>query len=242
MRTGGLPTAFIGDSHFLPGDAVVDLFLEFLGTAPSRFERLVLAGDIFDLWLARTRLHEEHHLLVLSALAEARTRGLIVDYVVGNRDFGVEDLPGAPFDRIATHLLAEAGEAPTWICEHGDLINRSDRQYRAWRAFSRSSPVLGTFLRLPPAVSLPASRWLERRMRTTNLAYKRAFPHEQARGSAELHFERTGARALILGHFHQELRFPAGAGEVLVLPSWKVAQRHAELDPATKELRFVESL
>ena len=52
-------------------------------------------------------------------------------------------------------------------------------------------------------------------MRTTNLAYKREFPFEQARARAARWFAESGARYLVLGHFHQELRFEAGEGEVL---------------------------
>lgn len=236
------PVAFIGDSHLLAGDETVDRFLLFLDTAPARFDRLVLVGDIFDLWLARPHLHEEHHRRVLAALAEARDAGLAVDYVVGNRDFGVERLPATAFARVATVWLAEPGERPAWLAEHGDLINEDDRQYRAWRSFARSRPVLGSFLRLPGRLGVPLSQWLERRMRTSNLAYKRAFPEAHAVQRAERLFERSGARYLVLGHFHQELRFPAGDGEVLVLPSWKLAPRHAEWDPKKRTMEFVDSL
>lgn len=82
-------------------------------------------------------------------------------------------------------------------------------------------------------------------MRTTNLAYKRDFPTEQARHRASRLFEKTGARFLVLGHFHQELRFAAGAGEVLVLPDWKRSPRHAEWvadDGGHGLMRFEDSL
>jgi UDP-2,3-diacylglucosamine hydrolase len=238
----GRPVAFIGDSHLLAGDETVDRFLRFLESAPARFARLVLVGDIFDLWLARPHLHEEHHRRTLAALETTRRAGLAIDYVVGNRDFGVEGLPGSPFDRVATVSLAEAGEEPAWIAEHGDLVNEDDRQYRGWRAFARSRPVLGSFLRLPGGLGVPLSQWLERKMRTSNLAYKREFPTAHAVRRAEGLFQRTGARFLVLGHFHQELRFAAGDGEVLVLPSWKLAPRHAQWDPEARTMEFVDSL
>jgi UDP-2,3-diacylglucosamine hydrolase len=238
----GRPVAFIGDSHLLAGDETVDRFLRFLGSAPARFGRLVLVGDVFDLWLARPHLHEEHHRRTLAALATAGRAGLAIDYVVGNRDFGVEGLPEAPFERVATVCLSEPAATPAWLAEHGDLVNEDDRQYRSWRAFARSGPVLGSFLRLPGRVGVPLSQWLERKMRTSNLAYKREFPTAHAVRRAEGHFQRTGARYLVLGHFHQELRFAAGEGEVLVLPSWKVAPRHAEWDPQARTMEFKDSL
>ena len=229
------PVAFVGDSHLLAGEPeVTAAFCRFVEACPGRFARLVLVGDIFDLWLARPHLHEPHHVEVLAAIREAASRGLAVDYAVGNRDFGLETLPGAPFARIATELLLEPGDSPAWAAEHGDLINTDDLSYRRWRAFSRSAPVLGTYLRLPGWAGIPASRWLEQRMRTTNLAYKRAFPTDHAVRRATEHFARTGARWLVLGHFHEERRLAAGAGEVLVLPDWKRSRRHAEWLPGPR--------
>jgi UDP-2,3-diacylglucosamine pyrophosphatase LpxH len=242
------PVGFVADSHLLAGEPATSDFLAFLRGAPERFRRLVLIGDIFDLWLARAHLHEQHHAEVLDAIADAGSRGLPIDYVVGNRDYGVEHLPGSPFDRTAREVLAAlelSRGRPTWLAEHGDLVNEDDRQYRAWRAFSRSAPVLGTFLHLPRVVGLPLSLWLERRMRTTNLEYKRAFPFEHAKRRADHLFRRSGSRFLVLGHFHEELRFASELGEILVLPDWKRGRRHVEWSAAGGQrhglMRFVAS-
>lgn len=229
---GDGPVAFVGDSHLLAAEAgITTSFLDFLATAPDRFARLVLVGDIFDLWLARPHLHEEHHRRVLAAVDAARVRGLPIDYVVGNRDFAVETLPLSPFSRVATECLGDPAERPAWLAEHGDLVNDDDAQYRRWRAVARSRIVLGAFLALPGVVGVPISQWIERRMRTTNLAYKREFPTEHVVRRAARHFDATGACHLVLGHFHQELRLEARGGDVIVLPDWKRARRHAEWHP-----------
>jgi len=244
VSSGRRTVAFVGDSHLLAGESVVDRFLEFLDGAAGRFHRLVLLGDIFDLWLARPHLHEQHHLRVLEALARAREAGLAIDYAVGNRDYGVESLSPSPFDRVATETLTSIDGAG-WVAEHGDLVNEADRQYRSWRAFSRSWLIQGTALSLPAAVGVPLSQWAERKMRTSNLAYKRAFPTTAATARATRLFQETPARFLVLGHFHQELRLPAGEGEILVLPDWKRSLRHAEWSPdggLAGSMRFADSL
>lgn len=240
------PVAFVGDAHLVAADETTGLFAAFLEQAPERFERLVIVGDLFDLWLARPHLHEAHHARVLSAIAGARDRGLAVDYTVGNRDFGLEHLRPCPFDHVASEVLAgpEVDGHPAWLAEHGDLVNDDDRAYRRWRAFSRSPAVLGSFLRLPGTVGIPLAQWLERRMRTTNLAYKRRFPTEHVVRHAARHFDRTGSRYLVLGHFHEERRVAVPGGEVLVLPDWKRSRRHLEwsLRGTTPDARFVASL
>ena len=216
-------------------------FIRFLAGAPARFERLVLVGDIFDLWIAREHLHERHHRDVLAALGAARQSGLPVDYAVGNRDYAVETYRG-PLARIASETLPEPGASPAWLAEHGDLVNDEDLQYRRWRAVSRSRAVLGAYLALPGVVGRPLSRWLERRMRTTNLAYKRRFPAEHVQRRAGRLFGESGARFLVLGHFHQELRQPVPGGEALVLPDWKRSRRHLEWDPVAGTMEFRDSL
>lgn len=241
-----LPTAFVGDSHLLGGDGSTDAFCELVATAPRRFARLVLVGDIFDLWLARPHLHEPHHRQALRALAEAAESGLAIDYVVGNRDYGVETLHPSPFARVGSERLVapEAGDAAcAWIAEHGDLVNTEDVQYRRWRRLSRSRLVLGSFLALPATIGVPLSQALERRMRTTNLDRKREFPTEHVRACAERHFAASDARFLVLGHFHVEKRIPVTGGEVIVLPDWKRARRHAEwrAGPDGGTLRIVDS-
>lgn len=180
---------------------------------------------------------------MLAALARAAGAGLPIDYTVGNRDYAVETLPDSPFARVAAEVLPEQtlGGSPRWLAEHGDLVNEDDRQYRAWRRFSRSSVVLGAFLALPGPVGRPLSLGLERRMRTTNLAYKRRFPAEQVERRASRLFRESGARWLVLGHFHQELRLPVAGGEVLVLPDWKRSRRHLEWDPDSGTMTFVPS-
>ena len=177
---------------------------------------------------------------MIEALGRARDAGLPVDYAVGNRDYAVETYRG-PFDRVASETLAQPGGAPAWLAEHGDLVNDDDRQYRRWRTFSRSRPILGAYLALPGAVGLPLSQWLERRMRTSNLAYKRRFPAEHVGRRAGRLLGETGARWLVLGHFHQELRQAVQGGEALVLPDWKRSRRHLEWDPVAGTMEFKDS-
>ena len=225
------PVAFVGDSHLVAGDETTRALARFIEGAPGRIARLVLVGDIFDLWLARPHLHEDQHRRILASIREASARGLHVDYVVGNRDFGVESLHESPFSRIASEILTDPAPTPAWVAEHGDLVNEDDVQYRRWRAFSRSRPILGSFLALPGTIGVPLSQWLERRMRTTNLDYKRRFPESHALRHAERVLAASGTRWLVLGHFHVELRLPCLQGEIIVLPDWKRARRHALFEP-----------
>lgn len=235
------PVAFLGDAHLRPGDETAGALAEFVAGAAGRLARLVLVGDIFDLWFARPHLHQEHHRRVLDAVAEARARGLAVDYVVGNRDFGLETWAEAPFDRVATERLDDPAPAPAWAAEHGDLVNEDDRSYRRFRAIMRSRPVLGAFLGLPAALCHPLTEAMERQGRGMNLDQKQRFPEEHLRRRGARQLAETGARWWVVGHLHVEARLGCPGGEVIVLPAWHGARRHALYEPGRGELRFEDS-
>ncbi len=108
---------------------------------------------------------------------------------------------------------------------HGDRVNLEDRQYQTWRRFSRSSFVWALFRALPGGTRLRLAERVERRMRQTNLEYKREFPETQVRAFAARQ-SRAGHDHLVLGHFHVEKDFRANGVRVLVLPEWRESRRH----------------
>jgi UDP-2,3-diacylglucosamine pyrophosphatase LpxH len=88
------------------------------------------------------------------------------------------------------------GEALTW--EHGDLINTADRQYRLWNLVSRSGALWLFFRLMPGGTARRVSAWMERKLRTTNAAYKLTFPRKAFRAAAEAQAGTT----FLTGHFH----------------------------------------
>ncbi len=235
---------FVGDVHLDRDDPALDDFLEFLDSLPRTTARLVLAGDLFQLWLGGRDFELAHHARVLEALRRLRAQGIVVRYLEGNRDFHV----GAAYGGDALDDATDVGVVETFagtslFAIHGDLANARDRQYRAWRRVARSQ-VSWAFLRvLPPGRRLRTALWLEARMRGSNPEYKRAFPEEAVRAYAA-GFLARGHDAVVLGHFHVERDLaaapPSPPGRVLVLPEWKGSRRHLQISPEGR-IAFVDS-
>jgi UDP-2,3-diacylglucosamine pyrophosphatase LpxH len=114
------------------------------------------------------------------------------------------------------------------IAVHGDLVNRADRAYRAWSRLSRSPVAWGAFGLVPRGRRARLSEWLERRMRTTNLSFKREFPEARVREYAAGFFER-GHDVVVLGHFHAEHDLAAEGGRIVVLPEWVGSRRYLRI-------------
>lgn len=210
---------FVGDGHYTgaPGEAaawrgLIDRALV------SGLTHLVLLGDFFEVWVGLPGLEVPWHEEFFAPLREARARGVKLDYVVGNKDYFVEEWNARSqvFDRVVDGVLELDTPAGRIHCAHGDLVNRADRQYRAWRAFSRSAAVRALARATPRSWLGALSQRLERELRRTNRHHKSYFPE------AELvaYVERLDPRPAFafFGHFHVHRALEVGTTRVFTLP------------------------
>lgn len=222
----------VADSHLRCEDDVAEGFFRFLRREGPTAGTLVLGGDIFDLWVARPALELPVHRAFIRVIRELEQQGVRVLYVQGNRDYFVTDQYGAgPFAEVVSEsLVIEHGGRRIHV-SHGDLVNLEDRQYLAWRRFSRSLLVRTLFGALPSRIASRFSLYLERKFRTTNQAFRLHFPEEQARRYAQRVFEEP-IDTIVLGHFHQQrvMQFEGGAKRLFVLPGWREDRAYLRID------------
>ncbi len=228
-------TIFVADVHIDRGDPDLPAFLAFLERIADRARRVVVMGDLFNLWIGKRRIEQPHQTAVLERLAALRSRGIVVRYVEGNRDYRVgPDYAGAAFDDVSEEGIEETSGGTRIFAIHGDLANPADRRYRVWRRVSRSEPVWRLFHLLPPRTRIALGEWIERRLRTTNLEMKSGFPEPAVRAYAATFLAR-GFDAVVLGHFHEEhvleARSPSSPGRIYVLPDWKSGRRFLRVTP-----------
>jgi UDP-2,3-diacylglucosamine hydrolase len=219
----------VGDVHLDRDDPDLDAFIAYLRRLGEVAGRIVLMGDLFNLWIGAPSLEQAHHREVAACLRGLRARGTQVHYLEGNRDYRIAQAHrGEVFDEVsATGLRENWGGRFLWAA-HGDLVNVSDRQYRSWRRLSRSTPAWWLFSAIPRARRFAIAESVERRMRSTNLTMKREFPEALVRAFAEPRLS-AGDDAVVLGHFHAEHELtagPGGRGRIFVLPDWKGSRRH----------------
>ena len=237
----GSDLVVVGDVHLDRDDRDLDPFLAYLRSLAASAGRIVLMGDLFNLWIGAPDLEQEHHRAVIGALRELRRSGVATHYLEGNRDYRIGTAhAGDAFDEVATGGLDETWGGRRLFAVHGDLVNARDRQYRVWRRLSRSAPAWWVFSAIPRARRFALAERLERSLRGTNLDQKGAFPEGLARAYAAPYFAR-GYDALVLGHFHVEKEIgPAASGpsgRIYVLPEWKGSRRHLRVT-ADGTIRF----
>jgi len=239
----GSDLVFVGDVHLDRDDPDLPVFLAYLRGLAPRAGRVVLMGDLFNLWIGAPELEQQHHREVTACLHAMRAGGTEIHYLEGNRDYRIARAHrGGAFDAVSDAGLREDwGGRAVWA-SHGDLVNRKDLQYRAWRRVSRSAPAWWMFSMIRGSRRFAIAESVEKRMRATNADMKREFPEALVLDYAARHLRTAGA-AVVLGHFHveRELRAgPAGDGRVFVLPEWKGSRRHLRVS-ATGDMAFEDA-
>jgi len=234
MPTPDAAVALLGDAHLRDGTPQVPAFVQFLDSLPRDIGTLAILGDLFSVFIGRAELLEAHHRQVIDALRRLRGRGCTVLYVEGNHDFDLARLlTGDACDTVAGVGLDLHLAGRLVHLAHGDLINRADRQYRTWRAVSKSRPFLAGFNLLPADRRRRIAHALEARLARTNLDYKRGFPLEECARYARTRIA-AGTDLLVFGHFHAERRidYEEGGrrGTVIVLPAWQPGGRYLRLE------------
>jgi UDP-2,3-diacylglucosamine hydrolase len=244
LNDGEGAVALLGDAHLFGGDPEVPAFVDFIDTLPSDIDTLVILGDLFSAWIGRRELQRPHHQTVVEALRRLRGRGCRILYIEGNHDIFLQRLFfGDPFERLAERSIDLRLGGRRVHLAHGDLVNRRDRLYLAWRAVSKSRVFYSLFNLLPAVTRHRIVEGLERRMARTNIAFRGGFPYAACEAYAQRQM-RMGAEILVFGHFHEELRIDYREGghrvTVYVLPAWRTGHAYLRLSPGA-EPAFVSS-
>lgn len=235
-------------------DAQDPLYARLLAWIPAEAgapgDVLVLAGDIFDLYLGDRRVFRERYAEFHAALARAGKQGATIHYLQGNHDFLLERTFGAvPGMHVwPSEVRVQIDGVPIAVA-HGDLVDPEDKGYRVLRALFRS-PLMRLLNALLPDAwleaigkrsSLESQKHrvrLPEQLPPERLARLRACYH----AAAERYFTQ-GVRHVVMGHCHDrdERRWSLPQGECTY---WNVGLPRVHgtairWDPSALELRRV---
>jgi len=221
----GAGLAVVADAHLGgPGGDAAPLVAQLDALAEQGVGRLILLGDLLQVWVGFRQYETADARALLGAVARLRDRGVRVDYIEGNRDFFLAEGPYAgAFDSIGTEVAASAGGV-RYLFVHGDGLNDRDRQYLAWRWLSKSWGVKAVIRTLPEAVVGRFVRGTERKLSGTNFKHKARIPEEAITRFAERRLA-EGHDVLVLGHFHEARSWRVAGGEVRLLEAWFRSRR-----------------
>jgi UDP-2,3-diacylglucosamine hydrolase len=220
----------ISDLHLSPtSENRTSQFLQFLEAAWKNQDYVLIVGDLFDLWFGWQNLTMHYQKPVLERMKELYALGLKIDYVEGNRDFGILQQEGILFGRVVANAWEIEWDGRRIHAEHGDLINQFDRPYRIWRQISKNRFSYFLLQHLPAFVTLSIGLRLEEDMRKTNRKNKVQYPEQSAQDFL-LQMAKAGMDLVVVGHFHLErtIKIQATNRNVLFynLPGWEQGFRY----------------
>jgi len=88
--------------------------------------KLILNGDIIDIWQFRKRFFPKSHMLVIKEIMNMVARGIPVYYITGNHDELLRKFSDARLGNfhLVDKLVLQIGRQKLWIF-HGDIFDRS---------------------------------------------------------------------------------------------------------------------
>jgi UDP-2,3-diacylglucosamine hydrolase len=141
----------ISDLHIWgSGDPLYHSLLALIRTRAAQGDTLILAGDIFDIFVGPKKIFTAEYQSFIDELQQASLRGVKVHYIEGNHDF---QLKGVFAGIVGIELHSEKvafdiGEKRFFVA-HGDLADSRDFGYRLLRGLLRSPP-LKAAIRIAP--------------------------------------------------------------------------------------------
>ncbi len=220
-----MSVALLADAHIGGPGGPAGPLVEQLAALPARgCRRLVLLGDLFQVWVGERRYETPEIRAVVAALESLAAAGLRLDYIEGNRDFFLAGSPYAALFASVGSEVAFATGGRRYLAVHGDGLNERDRQYRFWRWLSKSRPSRWAMRRLPGWLAGWTVHRVERELAQTNFEHKTRVPDEAIRRYARRRLA-EGHDVLLLGHYHQERRWDLPEGAVWLVDAWFRSRR-----------------
>ena len=130
----------VSDLHIYSAeDPIYRSLLSLIQDVLTSGDILVLAGDIFDLFVGDKQIFKDRYQLFFQALESASRSGAQIHYIEGNHDFQIQRAL-SKIKGISTHdaevRLDLLGKK--FFISHGDLAHQQDYPYRILRAVFRS--------------------------------------------------------------------------------------------------------
>lgn len=142
---------FISDLHLSAHEpATVARFLEFLAGPAKQADRLTILGDLFDYWAGDDDLADPFNTRIVTALHQLANHGVVIDLMVGNRDFliGKDFAAAAGVTLLSDPVVRDINGVKT-LLTHGDTLCTDDADYQHFRAQVRTPEWQAKFLARP---------------------------------------------------------------------------------------------
>lgn len=210
----------ISDLHIRDSDdPLYAALLRLVRERPVAGDTLVLAGDVFDLFVGNKRVFKDRYSELAGALDQAARAGVSVHYIEGNHDFMIRR--AFPSVQVHAHEVELELEGKRFLVLHGDTADHRDLGYRALRILFRS-PLMWLFLAAMPGKWLDGfGKFLSRSSRERKPLLPAELPIERRERLRKVYRSFAAGKIaegydfVVMGHCHDldEMSFKVGERE-----------------------------
>lgn len=216
-----------------------DTLLAFLESIKHHCTTLVILGDLFDYWFEYHHVVPKYFYRTLAKLAEFRSNGIEVIYLMGNHDFGHRiffseelDIPVIRNDIERTFL------GKRFYLSHGDGKAYNDRLYLILRSILRNKVAGWLFERIHPDWGIS----LASQSSKTSRQYTSVKNYGEREGMIDFAKDRIseGFDYVVMGHRHIADIIPFGNGFYVNLGDWLSEAKYGVFDGESFKIEHFE--
>lgn len=215
---------FISDLHLGLDDREKDrekenLLLNFLKKIEHNCEKLLIVGDLFDYWFEYKTVIPKYYYRTLAAFYEMTSKGIDIDYIMGNHDFGHIDFfekeLNIPVHKNDTQYTFYGKK---FFISHGDGKSNKDIGYKILKKILRSPVSLWLYLKLHPNLGISLASGSSKSSRK----YTRDKRYGITDGMKEYAFRKIdeGFDYVVMGHRHLAENTKYKEGYYINLGEW----------------------
>lgn len=180
---------------------------------------LYIVGDLFDYWFEYKKVIPKFFLKTLSAFYSMRKKGIEIEYLMGNHDFGHIDFfqkeLGIPIykDDIEREILGKR-----FYISHGDGKAHNDGPYLFLKKILRSPISMKLYQKLHPDFGIGLASGSSKKSRT----YTDKKDYGMSDGMFEFAEKKIaeGFDYVVMGHRHRRIYHDFGRGKYINLGDW----------------------
>ncbi|MBS3742540.1 MAG: UDP-2,3-diacylglucosamine diphosphatase [Candidatus Cloacimonetes bacterium] len=216
------------------------LFEEFLNyIKKEKPDKLIIAGDLFDVWYEYKLVIPKPYFHVLHKLAAIHELGTKLIYLVGNHDFKFLDF----FDRYIPADIYQDYYKTTinnkkYFFSHGDKYTSNDLRYHILKSILRNRFINSLFGLIHPDLGLKFGRWMSRSSRGKQDTPGKIKRLEKGLIKFAQKEIQQGYDYVVMGHIHDPKTMNLNGGKYINLGDWIQHFSYLLIKNEVPELKF----
>ena len=214
--------------------------LEFFSIIEKDCETLFIVGDLFDYWFEYATVTPKYFYRTLAALKELRLKGIRIEYLMGNHDFGHKTFFEEELDiPIYKQDIIREFNGKKFYISHGDGKNNKDVGYKILKMILRNRFAQWIYSWIHPDLGIKLAMSSSKKSRQ----YTGTKDWGENDGMEDFAIAQinTGVDYVVVGHRHKATYKKLGKGTFVDLGDWlNPKPTFAYFDSKELKLDFVD--